>query len=137
MPDSSVLSKQMKVISMTTIQLENDVKFSSVKQHRGMIAKRNPSRIGLRGGEGERKCPSGAPPAVPGCGHDPLIARLTPAPCRPAPREGRLRNAKANARFRGVGVRLGSGRGQRQGGTWVLLLRCGSWEYRLAGRVAE
>ena len=72
---------------MTTVQLENDVKFSSVREHRGMIAKRNPRRIGPVGGEGERKCPSGAPPAVPGCGHAPLIARLTPAPRRPAPGE--------------------------------------------------
>ena len=86
-PDSSVLSEQMKVISMTTIQLANDVKFSSVREHQGMIAKRNPRRIGLGGGEGERKCPSGVPPAVPGCGHTPLIGRLTPAPWRPASRE--------------------------------------------------
>ena len=77
----------MKVISMTTIQLVNDVKFSSVREHQGMIAKRNLGRIGLGGGGGERKCPSGVPPAVPGCGHTPLIGRLTPGPWRLASRE--------------------------------------------------
>ena len=84
--NSSVLSEQMKVISMTTIQLAHVVKFS-VREHQRMIAKRNPRRIGLGGGEGERKCPSGVPPAVPGCGHTPLIGRLTPAPWRRASRE--------------------------------------------------
>ena len=85
-PNSSVLSEQMKVISMTTIQLAHFVKFS-VREHQRMITKRNPRRIGLGGGEGERKCPSGVLPAVPGCGHTPLIGRLTPAPWRRASRE--------------------------------------------------
>lgn len=83
---------------MTTIQLENDeVKFS-VREHGGIIAKMNPRRIGFRGGEGERKYPSGAPPAVPGCEHTPLIGRRSPESQRPAwDGKGGLRNAKANA----------------------------------------
>lgn len=136
----------MKVISMTTIQLESDVKFSSVREHGGIIATMN-----LGGGVGRERAPAGPPAQGPGCGTrpppsppPPPLWEATPvteeeAPGAPRERGGALAKTSKWERGRERGGRRGLGWVGDWGGTCVSLLTESGVApaYGWAGRVAE